>query len=366
MVQLPGTLVAPLLGTAAPALPTRGLPAFLPDWMSAYEVLGVTVAQWLVLLGLIAVSLAAGVALQAALVAAGRFFARRTQTTWDDHLLATLPGPARLFLALLFVHLLLPFAQLRVEAQAAVNLVVRCLLIAVVTWFAARFVRFAARFLETTLTRHITDEHRIRSIHTQIAVPQSILRVAIVFVGAALILMQFEVVRTVGVSLLAGVSIAGIAVGLAAQRTIANLLAGIQLAFAQPIKLGDVVVVENEWGRVEEIGLTFVVVVLWDQRRLILPVSYFLEKPFQNWTVSSPELLGTVFLYTDFSVPVSEIRTEVERAVKGTDLWDGRVQGVQVTNLTERTAEVRVLVSAHQPVFRVEMHPTGNQAPGPA
>jgi small-conductance mechanosensitive channel len=158
--------------------------------------------------------------------------------------------------------------------------------------------------------------------------------------------MSFATVRKIGTGLLTSAGIASVIIGFAAQRSIANLLAGLQLAFSQPIRLDDVLVVEGEWGRVEEITFTYVVLGLWDQRRLILPLNYFIEKPFQNWTRSTAELTGSVFIYTDYTIPVEEIREELKRIVAQDPLWDKRVCVLQVTDSKEKTLELRALVSA--------------------
>jgi len=159
-------------------------------------------------------------------------------------------------------------------------------------------------------------------------------------------LMVFESVRQLGTSILASAGVLGIIVGFAAQKSIATVLAGFQIAMTQPIRLDDVVIVEGEWGRIEEITLTYVVVLIWDQRRLVVPISYFIEKPFQNWTRVSAELLGTIFLYMDYTVPLDKLRAELDRLLAETDMWDKRVKVVQVTDSKERVIEVRVLVSA--------------------
>ena len=159
-------------------------------------------------------------------------------------------------------------------------------------------------------------------------------------------LMTFESVRQLGTSILASAGIAGIVVGFAAQRSIATLLAGFQIAMTQPIRLDDVVIVENEWGRIEEITLTYVAVRIWDQRRLILPITYFIEQPFQNWTRTSADILGTVFLYVDYRAPLDAIRAELDRILQASPSWDGKVKGLQVTNAQEQTLEIRALASA--------------------
>ena len=228
------------------------------------------------------------------------------------------------------------------------TLVVRILFVVTGTWLVTRLVTFAASLAEAFLVRDVTDEGRVRSIRTQIAVPARMVRAAVYVIGVALVFMQFEVVRSVGVSLMASAGLAGIILGFAAQRTIGNVFAGVQLAITQPIRIGDVVIVENEWGWIEEISLTYVVVKVWDLRRLVLPVGYFLERPFQSWTKAVPDILGTVFVYTDYTVPVDAIRAELRRTLEneGAPLWDGKVQGVQVTDLRDKTVEVRLLVSA--------------------
>jgi small-conductance mechanosensitive channel len=158
--------------------------------------------------------------------------------------------------------------------------------------------------------------------------------------------MTFPKVKQLGTAILASAGIIGIVVGMAAQRTIGAFIAGLQIAFTQPIRVDDVVIVENEWGRIEEITLTYVVVRIWDLRRLIVPVTYFIEKPFQNWTRVTADILGTVFLYVDYTVPIDSIREELHRVLKESQLWDGKVCVLQVTNTSERTVELRALMSA--------------------
>ncbi|MFP3912470.1 MAG: mechanosensitive ion channel family protein [Desulfobacteraceae bacterium] len=192
----------------------------------------------------------------------------------------------------------------------------------------------------------VADNLRARRIHTQIQILKKVVIVVVGLFALAVILMTFEKVRYLGTSILASAGIAGIIVGFAAQRSIATLLAGIQIAITQPIRIDDVVIVENEWGRIEEITLTYVVVRIWDLRRLVVPITYFLEKPFQNWTRTSADILGTVFLYVDYSVPVEAVREAFQRILEKSEKWDGRVSVLQVTNTTERTVELRALMSA--------------------
>lgn len=194
----------------------------------------------------------------------------------------------------------------------------------------------------------LTKENNLteRKIITQFQYIKRVVSVVVFIVAVAFILLQFDKVRELGTGLLTSAGVAGIIIGLAAQKSIANLLAGFQLAFTQPIRIDDVVIVENEWGRVEEITLTYVVVRIWDERRLVVPLNYFNEKPFQNWTRSSSQLLAYVFLYTDYRVPVDALRQKFTELLEGNPLWDKRVNVVQVTNADRHTMEIRALASA--------------------
>ena len=190
------------------------------------------------------------------------------------------------------------------------------------------------------------DNLKARSIHTQTNVMQSIINVGIIVLTVSCGIMVFPEIRQIGVNLLASAGVVGVVLGLAAQKTLGNLIAGIQLAITQPIRIDDVLVVENEWGRVEEITLTYVVVRIWDLRRLILPISYFIEKPFQNWTRISADILGTVYIYADYTVPIDKMREELTRILEASQHWDKKVNGLQVTKATDKAIEIRALMSA--------------------
>jgi small-conductance mechanosensitive channel len=192
----------------------------------------------------------------------------------------------------------------------------------------------------------VADNLEARRIQTQVVVLKKVALVVIGIFTLASALMVFEPVRQLGTSILASAGIAGIIVGLAAQRSIATLLAGLQIAITQPIRLDDVVIVEGEWGRVEDITLTYVMVRIWDLRRLVVPITYFIEQPFQNWTHRSADVLGTVFLHVDYTVPVDAVRDELGRILQASPHWDGKVNVLQVTEARERTLELRALASA--------------------
>lgn len=204
-------------------------------------------------------------------------------------------------------------------------------------WMVVHLRRFKLDAADNLLARkHVTQTRML----------QRVVNVLIVVITASIALMTFDSVRQYGVSLLASAGAAGLIVGLALQPVLKNLIAGIQLAITQPIRIDDALIVENEWGNVEEITSTYVVVRLWDWRRLILPLSYFIEKPFQNWTRDNADLIGTVMLYLDHTAPVAAIRAKTQEILEASPLWDKRVLAVQVTDFKQTTMEVRILASA--------------------
>ena len=220
------------------------------------------------------------------------------------------------------------------------------LLIATATWLAVRAVSGFAEGLVRQHPSDVVDNLNARRVLTQTRVLARTANAVLVVAGAALMMMTFPGARQVGASLLASAGVIGIVAGLAAKPVFSNLIAGLQIALAQPIRIDDVLVVEGEWGRVEEITGTFVVLRIWDDRRLILPLTYFIEKPFQNWTRHDSQLLGSVFVFADYGMPLAPLRAEVERIVKAAPEWDGRFFNLRVTDATERTMQIRVLCTA--------------------
>jgi small-conductance mechanosensitive channel len=192
----------------------------------------------------------------------------------------------------------------------------------------------------------VADNLAARRIQTQFSVLHRIVVFLVMVVTVAIMLMTFQPIRQIGMSVLASAGLVSLVVGVAMKDMLANLIAGIQLAFTQPFRLDDAVVVEGEWGWIEEINTTYVVVRIWDLRRLVLPLSYFLDHPFQNWTRKSAELLGTTFLYADYSVPVDAVRAELRRICESSPLWKGQVCGLQVTDCSEHTLQLRALMDA--------------------
>jgi small-conductance mechanosensitive channel len=192
----------------------------------------------------------------------------------------------------------------------------------------------------------VSDNRHARRIHTQVVMLRRITIAVVAVIAIAVMLMTFPQARAIGTSLLASAGLAGVVAALAAQSVLGNVFAGLQIAFSDSLRLDDVVIVENEWGRIEEITLSYVVVQVWDDRRIILPTSYFTTKPFQNWTRTEAKLLGTVEIDCDWTMPVEEVREELRRFLEATDLWDGRVSVLQVTEATGPTIRLRALVSA--------------------
>ena len=254
--------------------------------------------------------------------------------------------PIRFLLPSLILLIIIPFITMPTKIRLFINHILVIWLIIGVAWLVISIIAILKAVILSRYNIKTKDNLKVRQITTQLNIIQRILIVLIVILTISAILMTFDKVRQIGISILASAGVAGIVVGFAAQRSLANLIAGIQIAITQPIRIGDVVIVENEWGTIEEITLTYVVVQIWDQRRLVVPINYFLEHSFQNWTKSSAELIGAIFIYVDYGIPVDELRRELEKIVNASPLWDKRVANIQVTNATEKTMEIRALVSA--------------------
>ncbi|WP_395701520.1 mechanosensitive ion channel family protein [Aquabacterium sp.] len=219
-------------------------------------------------------------------------------------------------------------------------------LIAACTWTLAAAVRGVAEGVIALHPVDVADNLAARRVNTQTRVLGRIAVGVIITIGLSFMLMSFPEARQVGASILASAGVVGLVAGIAARSVFSNLLAGLQIAMAQPIRIDDVLIVEGEWGRVEEISATYVVLRIWDERRLIIPLQWFIEHPFQNWTRRDAALLGTVMLWLDFGTPLAALRTEALRLCERDPNWDRRVCVVQVTETSERAMQVRVLVSA--------------------
>ncbi len=272
--------------------------------------------------------------------------AARGNASWDDILLPLAGKAVRRGLPLLAPILGAPALSATPAAADVVRHATGLLLIGFVAFVLFQVVDAAAAFVLQQHRLDVSDNLQARAIHTQVVVLKKVAVTAIGIFTVASMLMVFDSVRQFGASILASAGVAGIVIGFAAQRSIATLLAGFQIALTQPIRVDDVVIVENEWGRIEDITLTYVVVRVWDLRRLIVPINYFIEQPFQNWTRASADILGTVFLYVDYSVPVDALRGELTRILKASPYWDGKVNVLQVTEAKEHVLQLRALASA--------------------
>jgi small-conductance mechanosensitive channel len=293
---------------------------------------------------------AAGLALVAhALVfAVLRRASRRSQVVADDSFAKHARGPARWILVAIAVQATL----LRVAPASALfeglRHLVRLVIIGSVAWLVAALLRVAEDVVARRFRVDVRDNLQARTIQTQFRVLRRLSGATIFILAAGAMLMTFPGIRQLGTTLLASAGVVGLMIGMAARPLFANLIAGVQIALTQPIRLDDVVIVEGEWGRIEEIRSTYVVVAIWDDRRLIVPLSHFIEKPFQNWTRTRAELLGTVVLHVDYTLPVEEARAELKRVLDASPHWDKRAWALQVTDAGRETMEVRCLMSASE------------------
>jgi len=272
--------------------------------------------------------------------------AARTESKLDDLFVPLAGRSLRVIVPVVGVIFALPILNLPPDYAGIIAKGTSILLIVAVALILFQTVNLGEKAVLTQYDITAADNLRARKVYTQVHVISKTLYVIIALFTIASILMLFEEMRRFGTSILASAGVVGVILGFAAQKTIANLFAGFQLAMTQPIRLDDVVIVEGEWGRIEEITLTYVVIHIWDERRLVVPLSYFIEKPFQNWTRQTAELLGSVFVWVDYSLPLDEARRALKDIVENHPLWDKRFWNLQVTDATEKTMQIRVLATA--------------------
>jgi small-conductance mechanosensitive channel len=309
----------------------RNALSFAPPWAVSFVLLVSAVAvAWL---------------LHAAILVIARRILRGRRTYLLSTLSAT-KNPARLGLLLLALAVTLPTTPLEPETR---TILARCLLLATIFlfgWIATAALEIAATIYLRKFRLNVEDNLLARKHITQIRVLVRVVDTVIILITLGFALMTFDAVRQYGVSLFASAGVAGIVAGLAARPVLSNLFAGVQLAVTQPIRIEDAVTVENEYGWVEEITSTYVVIRLWDLRRLIVPLTYFIEKPFYNWTRHAANYIGSVLLYLDYGAPVDRIRQKAAELVGQSKLASGKVTSVQVTNTRPDSIEVRILISA--------------------
>lgn len=274
-----------------------------------------------------------------------RNLAKRTKNVVDDSLVKHCYHPLQWTVVVLVIRLGLPVVLPETNLDT-VNHILSLFFIGLVSWLLIKTIYVLEDYILSRFEVGIKDNLRARKIHTQLRVLKRIVIMVVAILAFASVLMTFPKVRQLGTTILASAGIIGIVIGMAAQRTIGTFIAGLQIAVTQPIRIDDVVIVENEWGRIEEITLTYVVVKIWDLRRLIVPITYFIEKPFQNWTRVTADILGTVYIYVDYTVPIDAIRAQLQKILNASEFWDKKVCVLQVTNTSDRTVELRALMSA--------------------
>lgn len=329
-----------------PAEHTRPITSRLPKWMSAYSFRSLAVWQWLGLVVIALVAYAVAVILGGLVGALARRMLLPESSADDPGLLRSLKAPARLVLFVGTADLLVDELYLPLRSTQLFDYAITTVFVGGLAWLLNRATFVGTETLSHRLADDTVGELRSRGVRTQLVIMRKIGALIVWLVAAAIVLLQFPVVRTVGYSLLASAGLAGVVLGFAAQKSLGGIIAGIQLSLTQPLRIGDVVMTEGEWGTVEELTLTYVVVRVWDQRRLVVPIARFLEQPFQNWTKTSADINGTVVLYADYETPVDLLRAELRRICEEHPLWDGKTCVLQVTEMTEKSLEIRALVSA--------------------
>jgi small-conductance mechanosensitive channel len=304
-----------------------------------------SVLSALITAGLVAVAVSLALAVYSALI-------RLTQRFLGDRhpfatsILSQIRRPLRFAVILLSLNVAIILAPIAGPLAWLTSRALQIAFIAFLGWVAITAVDVGTVLYLRRFNINSEDNLLARKHVTQVRILRGALNTLIVVIATAAGLMTFEQVRQFGVSLFASAGIAGIVVGFAARPMLSNLIAGIQLAITQPVRIDDAVIVEGEFGNIEEIRSTYVVVRLWDWRRMVVPLTYFIEKPFQNWTREGAQIIGSVMLYVDYETPVGKVREKATEIVEASDLWDGEVVGVQVTDCKEDCVELRVLVSA--------------------
>ncbi|MDO5523486.1 MAG: mechanosensitive ion channel [Bacteroidia bacterium] len=272
--------------------------------------------------------------------------AQKTKSLIDDFIIRLFRLPAIWIIFSILLNIFSSMLDDESRVYAVLQKIGQMLLILTIGWLVIQGIRAVFRYFENKLDITQADNLTARRRLTKLNMIEKVLIVTAVVIFTGIALMTFEAVKGLGMSLLASAGVVGIVVGLAAQRSVGQILSGIQIAITQPIRLDDVVVIEGEWGRIEEINITYTVVKIWDERRLIIPNDYFSNHPIQNWTRTSSGILGTVFLPVSYDLPLEPLRAELAAIVKNDPNWDGRVQNIQVTDSGDWHKQIRVLVSS--------------------
>jgi small-conductance mechanosensitive channel len=326
---------------------TNGAPPPLPEDLAGLgEIVAMQWQEWAWALGQLAVAALVGLVIHAIVFAVAHRIARESGVLISKANILRLKRPLRVIFPLFAMQVALPAVALPEGQQVFTGQILSIANIAAVIWLIVVILSVFEQHIKSKHRVDVTDNLAARRVHTQISVLTRVVQVFIIVIGVAAALMTLPRMRELGTGLLASAGVAGLVIGLAARPVLENLIAGLQLALTQPIRLDDVVIIDGEWGRIEEITTTYVVVRIWDERRLIVPFSKFISDSFQNWTRESAQILGTVFVFVDYTVPVERVREELGRIVEASPHWDKRVCVLQVTDTTERTVQLRALVSA--------------------
>lgn len=306
-------------------------------WERCQDVAGISAAVFL--------AAVVGIALHFLMFFVLRRLALRPKRLINNAVLDRIRGPSRLLFPLLAIQVALLDEQASEHIALARHL--NCLaIISSTMYLLLNLISAVADHLKDGHSMDVEDNYAARRMHTQVTVLKRTVALLVIVIGLSTAMMTFPLVRQLGASLLASAGVAGLVAGLAARPILENLIAGVQIALTRPIQIDDAVVIEGEWGWIEEIAATYVVVRIWDQRRLIVPLTKIISEPLQNWTRKTSQILGTVFLHVDYTVSVQAVREKLEQIVRTCSKWDGRVCVLQVTDSTERTIELRALVSA--------------------
>lgn len=323
--------------SAAEAVRFDDWPAFLPDEAGLIDLVWTSGAA----LALVAAALAAHIALGAVL----RRVLQRPRAGAGGEVVTPLLPPLRWIMIALALLLLDELAVPHGAAAGRIVDVVQMVMPLLWGWLVIAMIRVGKRLVDAHSDIAAEDNLAARRRRTRADILARIAVVIVILVSAGLMLLNIPAVREIGVALVASAGIAGLAFGVAAQPLLKNLVGGFQLAFTEPVRIDDVVVYRGEWGRVERITLTYVVLRIWDDRRLVIPVSKLVEEPIENWTRQTSQLLGTVFVHVDHAADIEGLRDIALAAVREHRLWDGRVALLQVTDMTARTLELRILMS---------------------
>jgi small-conductance mechanosensitive channel len=296
--------------------------------------------------GWIVLAAAVGLAMQRVLYWTLRRWAKARHNTFADAIVRQTGRPAAYILPLLAILIVVPDLVLPERWIESIEHVTGLLAIGAVAW---SIIALIGLWRDITVAGHrldVEDNLVARQLGTRVDILSRIASTLVGIVAVGMILMTFPEIRALGTTLLASAGVAGIVAGLAARPLFENLIAGIQLALTQPIRIDDVVIVEKQYGRIEEIHSTYVVVRLWDLRRLVVPLTYFIETPFENWTRRTANLMGEVYFFADFTLDIDALRAQIPEMIRSTPLWDGQFQNLQVTDATDRALQLRVLVTA--------------------